>query len=250
MSFRYNPIERVAKTIYRIFFPITKSSYTKGPIADICSVELIPPGDLKLFFSKCIQRLQASKGKEIGDYLEFGVFNGSSMASMYHAAKDAGETNMRFIGFDAFQGLPPNAEHEDDGVWKQGYYACSFEKLQECLKKKKVNPKEILWVKGWYNETLNKKTIQKLNIKKIAIAFIDCDTYSSSKTVLEFLGPLLKEETILCFDDWKLNDLDIKGMGEYQSFNEFLENNPHLSATEIPSYRRKSRCFIVGPKKE
>ncbi len=91
------------------------------------------------------------------------------------------------------------------------------------------------------------KTVGKLGINKIGIVFIDCDTYSSSKAVLDFVSPLLKEEAIFCFDDWKLNDLDIKGMGEYQSFNEFLEKNKHLEAEEIPSYNRKSRSFLVRP---
>jgi hypothetical protein len=52
---------------------------------------------------------------------------------------------------------------------------------------------------------------------------------------------------IICLDDWKLNDLDIKGMGEYKSFNEFLEANTHLKAEEIKSYNRKSRSFLIKP---
>jgi hypothetical protein len=102
-------------------------------------------------------------------------------------------------------------------------------------------------VKGWYDQTLNQETINKYQIQKLGIVFIDCDTYSSSKSVLNFIAPFITEPVILCFDDWKLNDLDIKGMGEYKSFNEFLEKNPHLVAREIKSYNRKSKSFLVGP---
>ncbi len=56
---------------------------------------------------------------------------------------------------------------------------------------------------------------------------------------------MLTEPAILCFDDWKLYDLDVKGLGEYKSFNEFLDNHPEIKATEIPSYNRKSRSFLV-----
>ncbi|MBS3083355.1 hypothetical protein J4423_00975, partial [Candidatus Pacearchaeota archaeon] len=101
--------------------------------------------------------------------------------------------------------------------------------------------------KGWYNKTLNSKNINKLKLNKIGIVFIDCDTYSSAKLVLDFIGPLLKEEAILCFDDWKLNDLDIKEMGEYKAFNEFLDKNPQLQAEEIKSYNRKSKSFLIKP---
>ena len=247
MGFRYTPFQILAKRIVRRFFPIQKSSYTLGPVEDICAVNLVPPEKLKIFFADCISLLQKSKGQDIGDYLEFGVFNGSSLSSMYLTCKDRGIKSTRFFGFDAFQGLPEGAEKEDDGVWKKGFYTCSFKKMKDCLKRKDIDPKKIAWTVGWYDKTLNVRTVKKLGLKRIGIVFIDCDTYSSSKAVLDFLGPLLKEEAILCFDDWKLNDLDIKGLGEYKSFNEFLENNPQLEAEEINSYNRKSRSFLVRP---
>lgn len=250
MSFRYNSFQRIAKKIFRIFFPVQKSSYTLGYVKDICSVNLVPPEKLKTFFAGCIKKLQNIKENNIGDYLEFGVFNGSSLSSMYLTAKKLGLKSTRFFGFDAFQGLPKGAENEDDGVWKKGFYTCSFKKMQDCLRRKNIDPKDINWIKGWYKNTLNDKTIQKFKLKKIGIVFIDCDTYSSSKAVLGFIGPLLKEEAILCFDDWKLNNLDIKGMGEYKSFNEFLEKNTHLEAEEIKSYNRKSRSFLIRPIKK
>ena len=103
------------------------------------------------------------------------------------------------------------------------------------------------WVKGWYDQTLNNATIEKYGLKKIGIVFIDCDTYSSSRAVLDFVGPLITEPAIICLDDWKLNNLDIKGMGEYKSFNEFLEKNSRLVAEEIKSYNRKSKSFLVKP---
>ncbi|MCX6825446.1 MAG: hypothetical protein NTY80_04475 [candidate division SR1 bacterium] len=246
--FRYSWIQKKFKTVYRIFFPISKSAYTIGEVDDICSIELVPPEDLKGFFTSAIQLLQKTKGKEIGDYLEFGVFNGSSLSNMYLSCKKMGLSSVRFFGFDAFEGLSADSENEDDGVWKKGFYACSFEKMNECLRKKGIDPNDINWIKGWYQETLTETTIKQFDLKKIGIIFIDCDTYSSSKIVLNFIKPLLKEEMILCFDDWKLNDLDIKEMGEYRSFNEFLEENTPLEATEIKSYNRKSKSFLIRPK--
>jgi len=77
------------------------------------------------------------------------------------------------------------------------------------------------------------RQFKKFNLQKIGLVFVDCDTCSSSKDVLNFLTPLTTEPAILCFDDWKLNNLDIKGLGEYKSFNEFLENNPYFEAEEI-----------------
>ncbi len=249
MNYRYNLLQREAKRIYRYFYPVQKSSYTLGEVADICSVRLVPPEDLRVFFTRCIKMLQEIKGNDIGDYLEFGVFNGASLSSMYLTVKELGQNSIRFFGFDAFEGLPAGAENEDAGVWRKGFYTCSFEKMSECLLKQNIRPESVNWVKGWYSDTLNQKTIQKYSLDNIGIVFIDCDTYSSSKSVLDFIGPLLNREAILCFDDWKLNDLDIKGLGEYKSFNEFLDQHPEFHVKEIESYNRKSRSFLISPKR-
>lgn len=247
MSFRYNIFIKTSKKIYRRFFPVPKSPWTAGDIEDICAVNLVPPEKLVDFFKECISRLQKLKGSDVGDYLEFGVFNGNSIGSMYLAREATGIKSTRLFGFDAFEGLPPGSENEDDGVWEKGFYACSFEQMQECLSKRNVLPSEITWVKGWYDQTLNDETVKKFRLENPGIIFIDCDTYSSSKIVLDFIAPLIKKPTIICLDDWKLNDLDIKGLGEYKSFNEFLETNQHLRAEEIGSYNRKSRSFLVSP---
>jgi O-methyltransferase len=247
MSFRYTAAQRKFKILKRKFFPVPKSPWTGGHVDDICAVNLVPPADLKSFFQSCIKRLQDIKGKEIGDYLEFGVFNGSSISSMFLTCKKLGLNNVKFFGFDAFQGLPKGAELEDDGVWKKGFYHCPFQDMTKCLEQKDIDPSDIQWIKGWYKDTLNDETLKKFGIGKIGIIFIDCDTYSSSKTVLNFLGPLLTEPAIICLDDWKLNDLDIKGMGEYKSFNEFLDGNPQFTAEEIKSYNRKSKSFLIRP---
>lgn len=247
MSFRYSPLKRLLKTVYRTFFPVQKSSYTIGEIDDICAVNLVPPQQLESFFETCIERLRKAKGEDIGDYLEFGVFNGSSLSSMYVTCKRLQVHTTRFFGFDAFEGLPESSEHEDDGVWKKGFYHCSYDKLLECLGRKGVNSEKVHFVKGWYDDTLNEETTRQYELKNIGIVFVDCDTYSSSKAVFDFIAPLLQSPAIICCDDWKLNDLDIKGMGEYKSFNEFAEANPRLRITEIPSYNRKSKSFFVLP---
>lgn len=246
MSYRYSFLKRKAKKLYRIFFPVPRSPWTAGEVADICAVNLVPPEKLVGFFLGCISKLKGLKGDQIGDYLEFGIFNGNSIGSMYLAQKKA-EIPMRLFGFDAFEGLPAGSENEDDGVWKKGFYTCSFDQMKECLLRRKVDPDAITWINGWYDRTLTQEIAKKYALTSPGIVFIDCDTYSSSKTVLDFLAPLITKPVIICLDDWKLNDLDIKGMGEYKSFNEFLESNLHLKAEPLKSYNRKSRTFLVQP---
>lgn len=224
-----------------------RSPWTAGAVTDICTVNLVPPEALVSFFTRCIRRLHKLKGEYIGDYLEFGVFNGNSIGSM-HLAREAAGGNSRLFGFDAFEGLPAGSENEDDGVWKKGFYTCSFEDMENCLRRRNVNPGEITWVRGWYDQTLTEETKSKYQLENLGIVFIDCDTYSSSKAALDFIAPIITRPVIICLDDWKLNDLDVKGMGEYRSFNEFLETNTHLKAVPLKSYNRKSKTFLVQPR--
>ncbi len=247
MSYRYNLIGRLGRIIYRKFLPSVPSPYTLGYVEDICAVRLVPTNKLQSYFTNCINILRKIKGNNIGDYLEFGVFNGTSLSDAYLTANKM-NTPMRFFGFDAFEGLPAESEKEDDGVWGKGFYACSFDQLKECLRHKKINPDDIHWVKGWYKDTLNQTIVDKHQITNPGIVFIDCDTYSSSKSALDFLAPLIKQPVIISLDDWRLYDLDLKGEGEYRSFNEFIEANTHLRVTEIETYKRNARSFLIIPK--
>lgn len=248
MSYRYTPIKKFFIKLYRMIKPSVNSPYTIGPVDDICAIQLVNPKKMQVFFKDCIKILRSLKGDHIGDYLEFGVFNGTSLSNMYFAAKSCGLDSIRMIGFDAFEGLPPESEREDAGVFKKGFYTCSFPQLEKCLERKGINPGDLTWIKGWYKDTLNQNTAEKYNVKP-GIVFVDCDTYSSSKSVLDFLVPLIDSPMIISLDDWRLYDLDIKGEGEYKSFNEFLEANPHLDAKEIKTYKRNSRTFLVKPRK-
>lgn len=246
MTYRYGPVKKILITLWRKVRPSVGSPYTIGPVDNICAIQLVAPKKMQSFFGYCIRMLQSLRGDAIGDYLEFGVFNGTSLSNMYFAAKHHDVRSMRLIGFDAFEGLPAESEEDDTGVFQKGFYACSFPQLKECLRRKGINPQEITYIKGWYKDTLNQSTAKKYRINP-GIIFVDCDTYGSSKSVLDFLAPIITKPVIISLDDWRLFDLDIKGEGEYRSFNEFLEANPHLIAKEIKTYKRNSRTFLITP---
>ena len=55
-------------------------------------------------------------------------------------------------------------------------------------------------VKGFYGNVLH--TYQLPKNQKIALAYIDCDYYSSTVEVLNYLKDKLSHGTILSFDDW------------------------------------------------
>ena len=65
-------------------------------------------------------RLLAANHIEVGDYLEFGVFNGTSMCCMHRALNTVGNRHSRLIGFDSFEGLPEVAARDSAGHWRPG----------------------------------------------------------------------------------------------------------------------------------
>ena len=247
MGYRYSQLDKFFIRLYRIFVPTVDSPYTLGPIDDICAVFLVDPEKMRAYFAGNIELLRKVRGENIGDYFEFGVFNGTSLSNMHFAARKA-RAKIKFFGFDAFEGLPAESEQADAGVFKKGFYTCSLPQLEKCLERKQVDKRDVTLIQGWYKDTLNSETARRYGLTNPGIVFIDCDTYGSSKTVLEFLTPLITQPTIIHLDDWRLYGLDLKGEGEYLSFNEFLEENPRLTAREIPSYKRNARSFVVQPR--
>ncbi|OIO24327.1 hypothetical protein AUJ65_01515 [Candidatus Micrarchaeota archaeon CG1_02_51_15] len=139
MNFRYGFVERESKRFFRKFFPIPKSPWTAGPVKDVCEVELVPRETLKTFFVECINKLKKIKGNGIGTTLNSEYSTALQcpvcvlQCGMCSAVREVGLTQTRLFGFDAFEGLPKDAENEDGGVWKKGFYSCSFEKMKECL---------------------------------------------------------------------------------------------------------------------
>ncbi len=159
-----------------------------------------------------------------GDYLEFGVFSGDSFIRSFHELHEvyrkhmspsAGRTseeankiksiwsNMRFFAFDSFQGLPAVEGIDNQGRdFVEGTWSFEESEFKKKISKSGLPLEKVVAVPGWFEETCVETTIQKYEMRKAAIIHIDCDLYSSTKSVLKFVEPLLVDGTILIFDDW------------------------------------------------
>jgi len=121
-----------------------------------------------------------------GLWLEFGVFEGQTvnMISRY--------TEGRVFGFDSFEGLPEKWERGDKG-WYSEKGAFSTEGKMPA-----VND-NVRLIKGLFSETLPR--FLKEHDSDVAFLHIDCDLYSSTKTVFDLLHPRIKSGTIIAFDE-------------------------------------------------
>ncbi len=117
-----------------------------------------------------------------GAYLEFGVFKGASIN--YIARK---KHDKKIYGFDSFEGLQEAWAHNPK-------YSFS---LGGKLPKVKNN---VILCKGYFEKTLP-EWLEKHD-DKIAFLHIDCDLYSSTKTIFDCLKERLQAGTVIVFDDY------------------------------------------------
>jgi tetratricopeptide (TPR) repeat protein len=113
--------------------------------------------------------------------LEFGVRHGTSIRQL------AKFTSKPIYGFDSFEGLP------------EDWYQESKEIYSTRGKMPKV-PSHVTLIAGWFDQTL--RLFLEKHEEDIALINIDCDIYSSTKTVLDLLSARIKKGTIIIFDEY------------------------------------------------
>ena len=198
---------------------------------------------------KCFQHTLESGVALNGDYMEFGIFKGYAF---WHAQKVAADHNiddMRFFGFDSFAGLPDvtDSDLSKNDVFYKGQYACDKETVTKNLDSSGVDWERTVLVEGYFNDSLTPELRKKHNFQKISIALIDCDLYSSTKDVLDYIGNMVQDQTIFMFDDWNCYDRD-DNRGQRKAFREFLEQNSELSAEPFFEYGAYGQIFIMNKK--
>jgi predicted O-methyltransferase YrrM len=207
---------------------------------------LVPEQELRQVCTDALKTLAADGASDtLGDYLEFGVYTGTSLACMHDASRDLDLTRLRLVGFDSFQGLPAAAANDDDGLWKPGTFRSDLDLTRAALTKRGVDWDRITLVPGWYDDTLTPETAESLGLRHASVVMIDCDNYSSAKRALDFCEPLIKDETIFFFDDWNPRGLADQNLGEKRAFDELLAAHPDLEATRLDAYSPTSAVFHV-----
>jgi O-methyltransferase len=155
--------------------------------------------DRRSFFYKAFKALRFN-GID-GDYAEFGSWGGRTFRLAYEESRRHGH-QARLWAFDSFAGLPEPREGRDEHPeWRRGKMATSLGEFHSICAAYGI-PREVYEVvPGFYEETLTRRAPSEPPVN-IALAYVDCDLYSSTKTVLEYLRPRLKHGMIVAFDDY------------------------------------------------
>lgn len=137
-----------------------------------------------------------------GLILEFGVFKGKSIN--YIAKK---LPHKSIDGFDSFEGLPE--------FWRDGFGAGAFK-----LNNLPIVEPNVRLHKGWFDISVQ-KFLEGVD-ENICVDFlhVDCDLYSSTRTIFECLAKRIKPGTVIVFDEY----FNYSGweQGEFRAFQEFI----------------------------
>lgn len=237
---RPQSVRRKYRLVRRIAGQVTSNVLQRE--ADVRQVRLVPEQTFKAALHRSIDLLERNGGLQ-GDYLEFGVYNGTSLSCAYEVLQQRSYASTRLFGFDSFRGLPWSALAERHRVWVPGQYRCSLPVTRRLLDERGVDWNRVALIKGWFDETLTPATADTYGIRRASIVMIDCDIYSSAIKALTFTGPLMADESIIIFDDWY--SVAKAHFGEQQAFSEFLQAHPGLAARPVDAYNDTSLVFHV-----
>lgn len=164
--------------------------------------------------------LDAASARQ-GLYCEFGVFRGDSLN--YIAERVAGPVD----GFDSFEGLPENwiSKHPKGSLTAAGR-----------LPKVRSN---VRLFKGWFSDTL--PGYLRENTGPVAFIHIDCDLYSSTKTVFSMMADRIGNGTVILFDEY----FNYPGWQkhEFRAFHEFIDER-QLSFEYVGCVRDDSQVAV------
>src|SRR4029077_1697871 len=137
-----------------------------------------------------------------GHYLEFGVFTGGTIRYM---ARRIGQRTIH--GFDSFEGLPE--------AWS------GFNLGGKAFDRKGQLPRvpdNVLLHRGYFDASLPKWLDEHPG--PIAFMHLDCDLYSSTKTILKLTAPRLVPGTVILFDEYF--NFPNWEQHEFKAFQEFV----------------------------
>ena len=156
---------------------------------------------------------------DLDHILEFGVFQGSSFNA--HARwLNAAFPDRRFTirGFDTFTGLPEEwRSYKNETVAEQG--AFNTDGLVPEIWSDVLERNDVRFYKGLFDETI---PLYLTEAAPIGFLHIDCDLYSSTRSVLHGIREYIVPGTIIRFDDWVYLNSEEYNDHEQRAFYEWV----------------------------
>jgi len=173
----------------------------------------------------------------LGDVVECGVWRGGSMMAAALTLLSENDTGRRLWLYDTFTGMP-RPDKEDirisDGkpagsLWHPAWAVAGLPEVKRNLFSTGYPTSKIKFIPG-----LVEQTLQQTKPDQIALLRLDTDWYSSTKSELEMLYPLLARGGILIIDDY----------GHYQGARKATDEYLGETAKQLKAIDYSARMLI------
>lgn len=140
--------------------------------------------------------------------LEFGVADGYSFTKMLYATRYLKCVDRVMVhGFDRFEGMPKAEDSRDidliaDDSYVEEQFKADFEGLRAYCDSQYPN---FALHRGFFHETLTDEFLVTLKDSLPILVWIDCDYYTSAKSVFERIIPYLPSGCVVYFDEPEIN---------------------------------------------
>ena len=140
--------------------------------------------------------------------LEFGVADGYAFTKKLYATRYL-KIDDRIVvhGFDSFEGMPEATLQADQDLvandgWVPEQFKASVERLDSYCKQHYRNYRLH---EGYFEQTLTDELLATLEQDLPILIWIDCDYYTSAKSVFERLIPYIPTGCVIYFDEYEFN---------------------------------------------
>jgi hypothetical protein len=193
----------------------------------------------KAFYLTALERLD-------GDYLEFGIFTGSSFVCAirsHRQMRGVGDVKTRFFGFDSFAGFGEVKKEDRHPFYLDDTFAINERKVIRFIMRR-AKKEHVRIIKGYFEKTLQGRSCGGIGVKRIRILFIDCDMKRPAELALEFSRPGIQAGTIIILDDfYSYRGDSTKGVAG--AFYGFLRKDRRIKVRELYDYGIVGKAFIV-----
>ena len=189
--------------------------------------------------------------------LEFGTSDGYSFAKLLYATRYLHlEDRIAVHTFDSFEGMPPPVDERDrewmtGDDWVSGQFRGSYEALTAWCAANHYHGAHVH--RGYFEQSIDRAFLDSLDDSPPILVWIDCDYYSSTRTVFERLIDRLPNGCVIYFDELDNLNYGTRLTGEARIVHEinsgcFGENielvaDPRLGLES----RRVYRFFRIPP---
>ena len=164
-------------------------------------IQSLNPKPKLLGHAASVFRMAMGQAREDGLVMEFGVYHGTSIRQI------AKLVDMDVHGFDSFEGIPEAWNNERAGSYS------TLGAMPEV-------PQNVQLHAGWFEDAIPVFRQSDASHRTSPVRFmnIDCDLYSSTKTVLDHFHSQIGPGTVLVFDEF-IGNLSWK-QDEFKAFHD------------------------------